>query len=410
MKKTLKFLQSMRFGMILLVLILLISLVGSFVTQGNEPAYYQGKYGNLGPVILALKLDNVFYSWYFLLLIFLLCVNLLFCSVLRLGKVSKAFRAMPEAVAAAQTKPHGASQEALLSLLKTNRFKEIKTSAGPVYGRCRLGHYGTFVVHLALLLLFVSAAGALYFSDMKDVSLRVGEHLSLHDGTQVTLDAFRSANEAGEVVYESDLNVHHPDGSQEHKLITVNHPATISGQKLFQMGYGIEGLLTIDNQGQKDSLPLTNEDIGSFITLDGKTGIAFQGLFPDYVETDSGISLIRSSKLGYPNPVYAVVRFENGQHENSVALPGTTVIVGNVSYTFEKPLNISTLRIKSYPPGIFALLYFSFILLTLGIWLAFFQVPVYIKAAEDGYAMRSTKPVPELEEALASLSANSNAP
>ncbi|MGI6696191.1 MAG: cytochrome c biogenesis protein ResB [Christensenellales bacterium] len=406
MKKTLKFLQSMRFGMLLLVLILLISLVGSFIPQGNESAYYQERYGELAKVLLVLKLDNVFFSWYFIALTFLLCVNLLFCSVLRLGKVSKAYRMMPESVSALALSPTEVSQETLLSFLKANRFKLLKTNSGKVYGRGRMGHYGTFVVHLALLLLLVSAAGAIYLSTMTDVSLRVGEQTTLDDGTVVELAAFRSANEAGEVVYESDLSVRYPDGGEEQKQVTVNYPASISGQKIFQMGYGIEGLLTIDHQGKKDSLALSNEDAGSFLTVDGKSGIVFQGLFPDYVETDSGVNLLRSSKLGYPNPVYAVVRIENGQHENSVALPGTTAMVGDVIYTFEKPVNISTLRLKSYPASLFSLLYFSFVLLIAGIWLAFFQIPVYIHVGEEGYAMRSAKPVPELEKALKALAEN----
>ena len=400
MKKTLKFLQSMRFGMILLVLILICSLVGSFVVQGEQAAYYRDRYGSLGDVLLALKLDNVFFSWYFLTLLLLLCLNLLFCSVLRLGKTGKSYRAMPEATASATAKPLDASRDELTAFLSANRFRRTKTASGEVYARNRAGHYGTFVVHLALLLLFISAAGAIYFSSTEDISLREGEQLTLHDGTVMTLDSFRSANEAGEVVYESDVSAAHPDGTVEQKTITVNFPANIAGQKIFQMGYGAEGRVTIDNQGAKDILSLTSQEVGSFLTLDGKTGLVFRGLYPDYVEDENGISLRTSSKLGFPNPVYAVTKLEDGHAENGVAVPGTTLVVGQVSYTFEKPMNISTLRLKSYPPGIFALLYLSFVLLIGGIWLAFFQVPAYVRAEDNGYVLRSAKPVPELEKAI----------
>ena len=405
MKKTLHFLRSMRFGMVLLVMIVLCSLAGSFVTQGEKAPFYRMQYGAMGDVILALHLDNVFFSWYFILLGALLCLNLLFCSVLRLGNTRKIFRSMPEKAAEAELEPVALSRGELAAFLRKNHFKPLTSQNGRVFARGRLGHYGTFLVHLAMLLLLFAAAGAIYFSKTEDVSLRAGEQLTLHDGTRVTLDAFRTANEGGEVVYESDLSIRRPDGSAEQALLTVNHPLSIAGQKLFQMGYGIEGRLTITHEGVADTLPLANQDIGSFLTLDGKTGVIFQGLYPDYKEDESGISLVKSSKLGYPNPVYAITRLEDGQSKSGVAQPGITLRVGGVDYAFEKPVSISTFRIKTSPPGLFALLYFSFVLLIAGIWLAFFQIPAYVRAEEGGYALRSAKPVPELAQALAKLSA-----
>ena len=44
LKKVLKFLRSMAFGMVLLVLILICSLAGSLIAQGNDPSWYVQTY------------------------------------------------------------------------------------------------------------------------------------------------------------------------------------------------------------------------------------------------------------------------------------------------------------------------------------------------------------------------------
>lgn len=402
MKKVLNFLQSMRFGMILLALVLLCSVIGSFIPQGNEAEYYENIYPNFGSTIVALDLHQVFSSWYFLVLLALLCVNLLFCSVLRLGRTARVYRAMPEGAAkAVADKLMETDGEKIEALLKARHFHRVKTASGVVYGKNRAGHYGTFVVHLSLLLLLVSAAGALYFSGMDDISLREGESYSFSTGAQMQLLAFRSASESGEVIYESDLAITDKHGAQRQDTVTVNYPISVDGQKVFQMGYGIEGLMTITNDGQESELTLTNADIDSFLTLDGETGVVFTGIYPDYVQNEDGsIDVVRMSKLGYPNPIYTVYVIDGENSGNGVVVPGTTMRVGGVDYTFEKPINISTMRVKTYPQGVFALLYASFALITIGIWLAFFMVPVYVRVDKKGYALRSLKAVPELEAEL----------
>ena len=74
-KKLLRFLRSMTFGMILLGLILLCSFPGSVIAQGNTPDWYVETYPDWHGVILKLGLDDVFDSWYFVMLLALLCLG-----------------------------------------------------------------------------------------------------------------------------------------------------------------------------------------------------------------------------------------------------------------------------------------------------------------------------------------------
>jgi cytochrome c biogenesis protein len=75
MKKVLSFLRSMKFGLILLGLILICSIVGSLIPQGEAASVYQERYG-WASALLALQFDHIFTSWYFILISALMCVNL----------------------------------------------------------------------------------------------------------------------------------------------------------------------------------------------------------------------------------------------------------------------------------------------------------------------------------------------
>ena len=89
MKKAFQFFRSMRFGIILLVLIAALSVVGTVIPQGREIAWYAQTYQSVHGAILVLKLNDVFNSWYFLLLLALLALNLILCSLVRIRTIPK---------------------------------------------------------------------------------------------------------------------------------------------------------------------------------------------------------------------------------------------------------------------------------------------------------------------------------
>ena len=76
MKKLFQTFRSMRFGILLLVLIAALSVVGTVIPQGREISWYTQTYRSLHGTILMLKLHDVFHSWYFQLLLVLLGLNL----------------------------------------------------------------------------------------------------------------------------------------------------------------------------------------------------------------------------------------------------------------------------------------------------------------------------------------------
>ena len=68
-----------------------------------------------------------------------------------------------------------------------------------------------------------------------------------------------------------------------------------------------------------------------------------------------------------------------------LAFPGDTVDVGNLTFTFDDPVEYPGLRIK-YSPGVINLfLLLSVVLLTVGLYLVFFLRPVNVLVSKAGF-------------------------
>ena len=87
-KKIWKFISSMKFAIILLVILAAACSVASLVTQGQSYSWYARQYSaRTAALILALHLDDAFHSWWFILITAFLCLNLLLCNVLRIPQL-----------------------------------------------------------------------------------------------------------------------------------------------------------------------------------------------------------------------------------------------------------------------------------------------------------------------------------
>lgn len=404
MKKILKSLRSMKLGMILLILILICSFAGSVITQDLSNEYYIAAYPKLGHLFLGLGLDHIFSAWYFGVLSVLLCVNLIFCSVFRFGAVRNSMKTMPLAAAQAEAEPSGISPERMESYLRTNRFHLCSTTAGGVWAKNRAGHYGSFAVHLSILLLIIFAVLTLCFSVSEDVDCHVGETAELSDGTSICLHSIRFVNEAGNSDYISKLVIRDADGEITEGETSVNHAMSAAGHKFYQYGYGTAGQINTVYNGEKDRFYVTNDDSGSLFTVDEKSGILFYGLYPDYrLDEDGSVVLVTDDSGGYPNPVYSVCLISKNETKSGLAIPGDTLTAGDASFTFGEVANYSVIRATTTSPALLGCLYASFALIIAGLWLCFFQVPVYVKIDSRGYAVRSTKPTTDFELGLKSL-------
>lgn len=393
MKKVLMFLRSMKFGMALLLMIAACSLVGSIIPQGNPPAYYLDTYKTLGIAMLTIKADRIFTSWYFIALVVLLCVNLIFCSILRFGATARIYRTMPASAAKAEVEETPATKEEMENYLLAKRFRQVKTEDGMIWAKNRFGHYGSFIVHLALLLMLLCSAAVLSLSASQDVAVHVNETAVLKDGTQIYLGSFSSMDEDGSKNFVSQITVRDTAKTAMSGELSVNHPLSAAGKKLYQYSYGTDGQLTVTYDEVSETLFLTKDDENRFFSVDGENGMVYYGLYPDYILDASGkAEPVKESPDGYPNPIYAVNLVGGGESGVGLVKPGTTLTAGGIYFAFGNAVDYSVIRVKTYPPCALALLYTSFVLLLAGLWLCFFQVPVYVSVDSHGFAIRSMKP------------------
>lgn len=396
MKKIIRFLRSMQFGMILLVLVIACSVAGSLIVQQREPMEYVNRYGEgAARVILALQLNDVFSSVYFLVLMAALCLNLTLCSLVRLPKTVKAAGQLLSRAEAAPVEHELAPQqvEKVSAYLKQNHYRPREKDDRKIYVKNLIGFYGSFFTHLSFLLILVVGALAVVTATVTDQTVMPGETLTLADGTTITVESFQIEDETGLLDYASKIVMRAADGAKEAaREIRVNEPMSFEGYKVYQQTYGTAGSVEIHNlaNGASEVMHLTES---CFLTLNGVDGLFFQALYPGYVKAEDGtVTLITSTSGAYTDPVYDVLSVAEGSMSPVLAFPGETLTIGEVSFTFQEPVSYPGLRIKHVSTAVLGALYAVFALMVAGLYLCFFMVPTAVTVTESGYTIVSPKP------------------
>ena len=391
MKKIVGFLRSMRFGMILLAAVIACSLAGSLIPQGESAMTYVQAYGaTAAKIILDLGFADIFHTWYFYALEILLCGNLILCSLVRFPKTGKLFpelkRKASEAEPAEALQPGQA--EKLREMLKRSGFRP----EGEVWSKNGIGAYGSFLVHLSILVVLGFGSLVLMTPKITDRTVMPGESLQLEDGTKVTCLSFHIENAEGKLDYASLLRAESADGRESREQeIRVNEPMRIGGTKIYQQTYGTAGraLIRNDTNGAEETVYLTEP---CFLSIDSRNGVYFQALYPAFVrEEDDSYTLITSTSMGYSDPVYSVQSISDGASASVLVFPGESIRIGEVSFTFLEPTEYPGLRIKQVSTALYGGLYFGFGLMIAALYLCFFLAPVCVRVTGEGYAICSSR-------------------
>lgn len=392
--KLFSFLRSMRFGMILLCAIAALSVVGTMVTQGQSAAFYTENYGNLGNLILFFGFDHMYATWYYVALFAALCLNLLLCSVLRFGKVKNAKAALIARVQNAKPQENLDAAKAEAACKKLG-FKPVGEG---VYVRRTLGLYGSFITHVGMLLLVIAAALVFSLEKKEDVYVMVGDTATLSDGCSVTVNAFSMENAEGKLDYISDITVTGKDGKPQEMTATVNYPARFEDHTVYQQNYAFAGVLDVQTAQDAPAEQIVL-DSASFISLDGVSGVHYMQVYGNHTLDENG-QIMPARAMGMENPAYlmAIITPE-GQHMG-MTLPDETFEVAGVYYTFREPEAYPGLSVKTLPEWVIPVLYASFAVLVLGLYLCFFSVPAALYFAEGKVRIASGKDASDVIEQL----------
>ena len=361
MKKFYQFIRSMRFGMILLGLIGVLCVIAT--VSGREEIYS---------------------SWYFIFLFASLGLNLTLCSVLRVIHLPEQKQAL---IRLAENSGTTLAMQQPEQWLREHRFHRSGERSCVKNGP---GFLGSFLTHASMLLLMVAATCIFSFAHKEDMNLCIGETAELPDGSLLTVEDFRLEDETGKTEYISQLTALLPDGSEAGGTVIVNHPLRLGAYTVYQQNYTYAAVIGVRTGPDEPEEPIKLTE-PAFLSLDGQNGIYYSQLFGNVEEDNGEVRISHAQEI--VNPAYEVRVAENGTEQTGLVYPGTTLTAGGMLLSFYEPEPAPGLRIKTQPEWALWLLYLSFGLMTLGLYLCFFCVPEVAVIKADGVSLVGRKDI-----------------
>jgi len=315
------FFSSIKLTLVLLIVLAATSIVGTIIPQ-NEGAMEFAR--DLSPgmleVFTTLQLFDVYHSYWFIVLIILLAVNLIVCSINRLPAIFRILRAAPRPDRAkpfeetppdqtflAELSVAEAAVKAGETLRKSYGNVAVKEVGGVtcLYGeKGRFSLFGVYLVHLSVLVILLGGLVGFRYGFEAFTSIPEGETVDT-----VTLRKTREPRPLGFGVECVDFRIEfYPNGTpKEYRSeirfidgdevrevsVLVNHPATFQGIKFYQSAYDVipgrrvEVLVSKEPSSQETALeveqgnplPLPGGD-GSFVVDDIRQDFMRMGLGP----------------------------------------------------------------------------------------------------------------------------------
>ncbi|MCL2377360.1 MAG: cytochrome c biogenesis protein ResB [Defluviitaleaceae bacterium] len=396
MRKFYGFVRSMKFGIILLLVVAAFSVVGSLIPQTFDDPWYIENYPEFGELLLTLGLHRMFSQWYFIVVCVLLGLSLANATISRIFALRKL---LPDTlVVPEEGYRHDELDEIKISRLRTylqkKRYRELTTNEATVYHKNRLGYFGSAVVHLSLLMILLFGGLVLALNYDEEVILLPGETATLSDGSTLRLFSFTRTDPITERTESiSIIEVVAPDGrSSGVREIRVNSPLRFNSFVYYQFQHMYAGSITaVDIEtGASDTFYLTER---SFLTTDDRTGIWFETVFQGWTmeeETGRIIPLIYDAPI-FPDPLYYFLLMDHYIHEHRFAVPGTHVHVGNIRFEFNELIHYPNILVSYSPHPFPALLLAGAILLMVGLALSFYFTPVIVVLRGNRYKITGSK-------------------
>lgn len=410
--KVYRTLASVRTGIILLLIVVLLSALGTVILQRptTEPEVIQRTYS---PQTLAwldrLALTDIYHAWYFVALLALVSTSIIFVSIDRwpnawrfysrpYRRTEAHFRASLPIKATIPVK----SVEAGLSAAERG-FRKLglpieritDNSEVSLYSeKHRFSVFAVYIVHASLLLIFLGGivdAVTGYRGYLRLLQGQPGNVIELRSGTQLankkTLPFQVRADAIGQENYPdgmpkrywSQLTVLDKGSEVRKKQIEVNDPLTYRGVRLFQASMGeSEQLNSIDlvafNDRPENGKPVTVA-LGQTVPIDENYSVKMVRYVPDYYVQDGEIF----TKSEWPeNPAFELSLIDKAGVEKTMWLIPMRV---NVTMESGAPYNFSARKLNmakftglevAYQPGQWAV-WAGVVLMAFGLGVVFYM-------------------------------------
>ncbi len=326
MKSIIRFFSSLKLAIVLLILLALLSVLGTLIPQGRSLEEYAVRYGAAAGLLNTLQLTGLYHSFWYLALLLMLGLNITVCTLTRLGgKVRRVFHPKLEteakALAALKVRdrfqrrvPLAEAGKELSAGFRQAGFR-VRTAAGP--GRLHLlarkraaGLFGSDIVHAGLLILLaggiVTAAGGF----RTELPMREGQTADVPGaGFGLRLDKFATEfyGDGSVKAWKSTVAVIEDGRAVRDAVIAVNRPLTHRRYSFYQMSYGFDWdapSLTLAVRWKGDAAPAKIVVLkpGQRLPLGDPAGteIALRSFLPDFVLGQGNQPENRSSQPNNP--------------------------------------------------------------------------------------------------------------
>ncbi|WML30825.1 cytochrome c biogenesis protein ResB [Neobacillus sp. OS1-32] len=384
--KVWNFFSSVKVGVWLIVITLIASIIGTILPQKMyidlpPEVYYEQEYGTFGKLYYQLGFDNLYGSWWYLLLIALIGVSLVICSldrVIPLYKALKAQRVTRHEGFLKRQRVFGVTQNAEkkdLAILKQHLVQKhyhVREENGNLLAeKGRFSRWGPYVNHVGLII--VLFGGMLRFVPGMYVNENLwiregetalvpetGEQFYLHNNQFILQHYDKNKNKkfekalakAGNVVknYQSNVVLYKRIGEKipgekpklekvkEYK-VRVNHPLTFEGYSVYQSSFRSEmnamrfALTNKKTNQSYGELTINLRDPKEKYDLGNGYSVKILNYFPDFEFGKDGEPTTKSRVPNNPAFVFRMYSPEKPKGETSfVAIRQTIEPFGNNTY------------------------------------------------------------------------------
>ncbi len=382
-------LANLKVAIALLLLIALFSILGTVIEQGQTLDFYRENYpehpalfGFLSyKVILAIGLEHVYGSWWFLTLLILFGTSLTACTFNRQLPILKAskrwfyytkpqsFEKLPLA-----TEIVGGNLTQLAQSLQSKNYKVYQADDRLYARKGLIGRIGPIIVHASMLLVLIGSIWGSLTGFIAQEMVPSGDTFKVRNITeagawsasQVPKDWSVRVNRfwidytpKGNIdQFYSDLSVLDKDGKEvDRQTIHVNKPLKYKGVSFYQANWDIHAIkFTLNNS------PILQLPVNKLESQNGGRQV-WGTWIPTKPDLSAGVTLITPDLQGT-----FLIYDEKGNLLTTVRTNGSAEING-VTFTLKEAIGSTGLQIKA-DPGI-PIVYAGFGLLMLGVMMSY---------------------------------------
>lgn len=401
------FFASVKLALFVLFCLSVASIIGTIIPQNKPPEVYVQQYGaNMAQLFQVLDIPDMYNSWWFVILLGLLCLNLIVCTIERLPNVWKMVtldnlaadisrlgkRRDRKTFIAKGTLQETVSQvkDSMSSCGWKSQEKEREEGILLFAQKSPWSRLGVYIVHASIILIFIGAIIGSYFgykgsmmipeTTKKGTIYQFGTGQPIDLGFEILCERFQLTryDTGAPKEFLSDLVVLEDGKEVLRRSIEVNDPLHYKGHTFYQSSY---------EPYNKFLVNLTNNNTAQgerFLIEPGKQVKWKMG------QTEITYGIINRARTEEPGILNYKIWFHDGTGEpsNFWVKDGdtTTVLRGDTEYSFSLKEFFATGLQVTKDPGVWYV-YTGCIVMLLGLCVAFFishqRVWAFISNEED---------------------------